>query len=213
MSRAAENQAKQTYQSASDFGKGATSNSNDLYSSLVPTFTNEASNPQGFGKTDLASMNTAAQQSEGGALGAAVGQANTMGAANRNSGSFAPALDEASRAAGRNLSNTSAGIAGENAKLKEAQRQEGISGLSGLQGEQNNNVLSSLGLQTNSTNALVNAGKSGWFQNMTDFMKAAGDDAKGAASLGMGFNQPSGQLYPGASEDDELMQLNSIGIR
>ena len=215
MSRAAESQAKNTYNQANSLDQSASANSNALYDQLAPTFTQEATNPQGFGKNDLAAMNTAAQQSEGGALGSAVGQAGTMAAANRNSGSFAPTLDEASRSAGRNLSNASLGIQGENAKLKQAQQQEGISGLSGLQGEQNSDVLSSLGLQNQSTNALVNAGNSGWFQNMLGFMNAAGKDASGAADLGLGFSGAPQQLYPGGpngSEDDALMELNNQGI-
>jgi hypothetical protein len=183
MSRAAENQAKQTYQTSADFGKGATARSNDLYDTLSPTYANEAANPQGFGKADLADMNTAAQQSVGGSLGAAVGQANTMGAANRNSGSFAPALDEASRGAGRTMSNISTGISADNAKLKEMQRQAGISGLQGLEGQQNSDVLSSLGLENNSTNALTDAGKSGWFQNMTGLINAVAGAGDSAAKL------------------------------
>ena len=192
MSRAAQSQATNTYNQANNLDQSASANSNALYDQLAPTFTQEATNPQGFGKNDLAAMNTAAQQSEGGALGSAVGQAGTMAAANRNSGSFAPTLDEASRSAGRNLSNISTGIQGENAKLKQAQQQEGISGLSGLQGEQNSDVLSSLGLQNQSTNALVNAGNSGWFQNMLGLMNGVGKVASGAGSLGLGFNQGGG---------------------
>ena len=216
MSRAAQGQATNTYNQSNALDQSANQNSTALYDELVPTFSQEATNPQGFGKTDLAAMNTAAQQSEGGALGSAVGQAGTLAAANRNSGSFAPALDEASRSAGRNLSNISVGIQGENAKLKQAQQQEGIQGLSGLQGEQNSDVLSSLGLENQSTNSLVNAGNSGWFQNMTGLIGALGKGASGAADLGLGFSQPGVvQQYPGGpngNEDDELESINSLGI-
>lgn len=172
MSRDAQNQAKSTYNDAKDIGTTAGNNANNLYNQLVPTFANEASNPQGFGKTDLADMNTNAQQSIGGGVGAAVGKAATDSAANKNAGGFGADLDEASRQAGRQFSNVSTGIAGENAKLKEVQRQAGIAGESGLQGEQNSMVLPSLGVRNNSTSALTEAGKSGWFQNMIAMINA-----------------------------------------
>jgi hypothetical protein len=166
MARRAVNQANNLYNESQNQYNTATSNAQGLYNQLVPTYTQEATNPQGFGKADLASMNTAAQQSAGGGVAAAEGKAGTEAAANRNLGSFAPALDEASRQATRTLGQEALGVQGENAQLKERQRQAGISGLSGLQEEQNADVLKSLGLGTEDVNAAVNAGKSGWFQNM-----------------------------------------------
>lgn len=183
MARDAQNQAKQTYQQDQNLTNSSEANANALYSQLVPTFSSEVSNPQGFGTKDMADMTTAAGQSTGGALGAATGQANRMAAANRNSGSFAPVLDEAARQAGRQNSQDVLGIKNANEQLKQNQRSQGIAGLSGLQGEQNNDVLSSLGLQTSATNSLVNAGNSGWFQNMLGFMNAAGNDATAASGF------------------------------
>ena len=198
MSRAAQNEATKTYNTSSALENASDAKTSALYNQLTPTYTQEATNPQGFGSANLAAMNTASQQSAGGAEGAAVGQAGRMAAANRNSGSFAPVLDEASRDAGRTLSSNALGVQGMNANLKETQRQSGLQGLQGLENQQNNDVLSSLGLQNQSTNTLVNAGNSGWFQNMTGLMNAAG---KGAGSMVLGFNQGGG-----AAQDDESAQ-------
>lgn len=185
MARDAQNQAKQTYKQSQDLMTGSSGKANSLYDTLVPSFQNEAANPQGFGQKELSDMTTAAEQSAGGALGAATGRAQQEAAASRNSGSFAPVLDEASRDAGRNLSDTTLGIKNKNALLKESQRQSGLGGLENMFGTENSDVLSSLGLQNQSTNSLVNAGNSGWFQNMLGFMNAASGAGKSAADLGV----------------------------
>lgn len=174
MSRDAQNQAKQTYNTSAALTDTSQANTGNLYNTLVPTYTAEAANPQGFDPTTKANMTTAAEQSAGGALGAATGQAARLAASNKNIGGFAPALDEASRDASKNLSNATLGVQNEDATLKEAKRQQGIQGLQGVENQQNSDILSSLGLQNESTNTDVNAGNSGWFQNMLEFMNAAG---------------------------------------
>jgi hypothetical protein len=67
--------------------------------------------------------------------------------------------------------------------LKQQQKQAGLQGLSSLYGTNTSSMLSALGLGNNSVNAGVNAGNSGWFQNMTGLIGAL----RGAgASSGMG---------------------------
>lgn len=172
MARQATNQAQKTYKEANNLEGASLANSNALYSQLDPIYQNEAVNPQGFNPKEMSDFTTSAEQSAGGALGAATGKATQLAAANRNSGSFAPVLDEASRASSRNLSKSNLDVQNENAMLKEKQRQEGISGLGDLNRQQNADVLASLGLENESTNALTNAGKSGWFQNMEGLISA-----------------------------------------
>lgn len=188
MSRAATNEAQQAATNANNMETASLGKANALYDQLTPTYEQEITNPQGFGAADLASMNTAAQQSTGGAVGATVGQSGRMAAANRNSGSFAPTLDEASRDAGRTLSSNALDIQGKNANLKQSQRQAGISGLQGLEGQQNSNVLGSIGLQDQSSEALAKGGSTGWFQNMTALMNAlkptGGSGGGGATASG-----------------------------
>src|ERR1700722_16582488 len=201
--RQAKNQATKNYNQANQLETAALGNSTALYDQLDPTYTQEATNPQGYGAPDIAAMDTAAEQSAGGAEGSAVGQGNREAAANRNSGSFAPALDEASRAAGRNFSADALSVQNKNADLKQKQRQEGISGLSGLQGEQNSDILGSIGLENQSTNSLVNAGNSGWFQNMMALMKQFG----GSGSL----PQSSGSGGSGGSDDEDISNAEAVG--
>jgi hypothetical protein len=171
------NQAQDVFNTAGNVENTANTNASNIYNSLYGQYQNEAANPAGFTPAEKATMTTGAEQSAGGSLGAATGKAAQYAAANKNSGSFAPVLDEASRAASRNLSGNTLAINNEDTALKEKQRQAGLSGLSGLEGMENNDVFNSIGLQnsalntqTNANNSFVEAGKNGWFQNMLALM-------------------------------------------
>lgn len=151
---------------------GANQNAQDLYKQILPIFQKEATNPQGFAPADLAAMNTASQQSVGGATAGAVGEGNLAAARTRNSGGYTPALDEAVRSGQRQLSTNALDTQTKNALLKESQKQSGISGLGGLYGQNSQQLLQALGLGNQSTQALTEAGKSGWFQNMLGLITA-----------------------------------------
>lgn len=185
MARDAENQAKQTYQQSQALTKDSEAKTNDLYNQLHSTYTSEIANPKGFDPADLNAMNTAGQQSLGGGLAAAKGEAATKAASNRNSGSFAPVLDESVRDAGRTNSENAIKTQEADALMREQHRQEGMAGESGLYGSQNNDVLSSLGLQNQSTDTQIKAGQSGWFQNMLGLMNATANVGKAASGLGV----------------------------
>jgi hypothetical protein len=183
MSRQGQSMAQNTYNTSKGLESGAESNATNLYNQLMPEFSQEATNPQGFGAADLAAMNTASQQSTGGAVASAKGEGALEAARTRNSAGIAPSIEESARDAMRTNSENALNIQGANAKLKQQQQQEGLSGLSNLYGTNTNEVLSSLGLQNAATNDYVNAGNSGWFQNMTGLMNAGANVAKGVASL------------------------------
>lgn len=137
-------------------------NSNALYSTLAPTLSAEAAHPAGYSPTDTANMNTAAQQSAGGAEAGAVGQGSLAAARTRNAGAFAPAISEGVRNAGRNLSTAAIGIQGKNADLKQKQMQEGIGGLEGLYGTSVGGANAALGQVAPNVNANTNAVNSSW---------------------------------------------------
>jgi len=202
MARGQQQQATKTYNAAQGqlgtennlFG-AEQGNANALYSKLFPTLSAEATNPQGYGPTDLAAMNTASQQSVGGSTAGAVGEGNLTAARTRNSGGFAPALDESVRSGQRQLSENAVGIQGENAKLKQAQQQAGISGLTGLYGTNSDAMLKALGLgnqslevENQATGVGTQAGNSGWFQNFLNTLQALkpGGSTSGGGSLSFG---------------------------
>lgn len=186
MSRSAQNNAQNTYNQSQALTNASEANSDSLYNQLDPTFTQMATNPTGMSQTELSDANTAASQSAGGALGADAGAANQDAAANRNSGSFAPALDQASHDSEQTLSNDALGVQNANTGLKEQQQTEGLQGLQSLDNQQNSDVLSSLGLQDTSNNSLITAGQSGWLQNMDgtiSALKGAGATSSSGASF------------------------------
>ena len=76
------------------------------------------------------------------------------------------------RSGGRQLSENALQVQGANADLKQQQQQAGLKGLEGLYGQNSQDMLSALGLQNQSTNALTQDGQSGWFQNMTGLIAA-----------------------------------------
>src|SRR5690348_6118108 len=108
-----------------DLGSKATS----LEDTLIPQYESEITNPQGFGNSSLNAMNTAAQQSTGGATAGAVGAMARAAARTRNRGGYQAGADEAVRSGQREGSQRAVEIQGENAKLKEAQREGGLAGL------------------------------------------------------------------------------------
>ena len=172
MSRAGQDQAKQTFKSAQTAANTASSNAGNLYNTLTPAFTQEATNPTGIAPTDLAAMNTAGQQSAGGALAAAKGEGNLQAARSRNRGGFSGAVADSTRNAMKQGSDNALKIQGLNAQTKLQQQQEGLSGLSSTYGQNLSSLASSLGVQPAATNAYTNAGNSGWFQNMLGLVTA-----------------------------------------
>jgi len=184
MARGQQRQANQLFNESQQAQSSGSQQAQQLYNQVVPQLTQEATNPQGYGQKDLAAMNTASQQSIGGATAGAVGQGNLEAARTRNAGSFAPALDEAVRSGGRQLSQNALGIQENNANLKQAQQQAGLAGLQGEQSGQTQQMLAALGLGNQAVNTNVNAQKVGWFQNL---LGGIGALSGGAQAAGVGL--------------------------
>jgi hypothetical protein len=117
---------------ANNLSSQLTGNASSIYGGLEPTLTAEATHPAGFAPTDLASMNTAAQQSAGGGQAATVGQGGLYAARTKNAGAAQNAIGAGTRGAGANLSKAAVGTQVQNADLKNQQQQEGLKGLGGL---------------------------------------------------------------------------------
>lgn len=132
-------------------------NAESLYGNLAPQLESEAANPQGYAPTDLAAMETGAQQSAGGTEAGAVGQGALFGARTRNAGAAPAAIADASRAAGEQLSKNALGIKTANAGLKEKQHQEALGGLEGLTNLETGAGDSSLGQVAGNVNANTSA--------------------------------------------------------
>lgn len=174
-STAAQTGATQANNLSSTYG----GNAGALYSTLAPELQTEAAHPAGYAPTDLAAMNTAAQQSAGGSQAAAVGQGNLLAARTRNAGAPAAAIDSAARSASAGLSKAATGIQTKNADLKQKQQQSGLSGLENLYGQNEQGSIGALGETAANVNANTQAANASW-----DWAKDLFAPVLGAASSG-----------------------------
>jgi hypothetical protein len=169
---------------AGSFGGQASSITGPLTSQLQK----QAANPTGFNPTDVNNMLVASAQGAGGATSGLTGQADLATARTRNAGGFASSLDEAARVKNRQLSQNNLDVSGANANLKQKQMQDAQAQLGNLAGMDTKAQLSAMGLVPESINATVNAGKSGWLQNMNQTIEAITGGAKNAAGAMYGNN-------------------------
>jgi hypothetical protein len=125
----------------------------NLYGWLEPTLQREANNPQGYSPKQLAAMNTATQQSTGGSVGGATGQANLEAARTRNAGGFQGAVSSSARSAGETLSQDALGVQMAQANLQQLQRQQSLNALQNLYGMDMNQALNYMQGSTSSLQA------------------------------------------------------------
>lgn len=192
MARAAQSQAKQNFDNsqkafgqANDAATGFGGNASHIFGNLEPQLEHEAIDPQGYGGSALAGMNTQVGQATGGATAAAKGEGELDAARTGNRGGFQTALDESARTGARTNADAALSIQSKDADLKQRQQQAGIAGLEGLYGENAGDELKSLGLENqsidvgnNSIDAESKAGQSGWLQNILGIGNTAANIAK-----------------------------------
>lgn len=162
------------------------------YSFLYPQLKQEALNPQGYTRQQLAYMNTASQQSAGGGAAATTGQANLEAARTRNAGGFQAAVGTANRGAQRDMSEKALQIQGMQANLQQAQRQQALSQLQSLYGT---NLGSSLGF-LNSSNQAYNYEN----QGTADWLKMYESLGQDLTKLAEPWNQAAAQNASGGGK-------------
>jgi hypothetical protein len=162
----------------------AQTNANELYSSLVPGLIRQAQNPNAAGLTaqQLNNANTAGAEAIGGANATATGEGRLAALRSRTAGGFAPALDEAARARGRQLSTNALDVQNANARLGLERSSQAQQQLEGLYGTNTSNMLKAMGLQDQDLETQLAANRQGWVQN-TDATIAA---LRGAGASGGG---------------------------
>jgi hypothetical protein len=137
---------------AQNLSSNLTGNAATIFGGLEPQLAAEASHPTGYTPGQLATQNTAAQQSAGGSQAGTVGQGGLYAARTNNAGAAAGAIGAGTRAAGANLSKAAVGTEAKNADLQQQQRQEGLKGLGGLYGEDLTGGEGALGLSNQALN-------------------------------------------------------------
>lgn len=155
---------------------------NQDYGTIDPILTQEAENPQGYTPQQLAYMNTASQQSLGGATSAVTGQANLEASRTGNAGGFQGAIESGSRDAMKQNSQNSVNIQAQQANLQQQQRQQALQSLQSLYGT---NQQDALGYLNSSNSALGEEnqhqpfGQQVLLQAMSNANKAASGAAQG----------------------------------
>lgn len=153
MSKGASKEAEQNVKTGQQYSAGYQSAGQDIAGEELPFLKNELTNPQGFGQKDLSQMLTQSGQSIGGAVGSADEAARLAASRTGNPAAIPGVIDQTARNAMAQESNNALDVNLQNAKLKQQQQQEGMSGLQQMYGTDVGAALNALGLSTSAVNA------------------------------------------------------------
>jgi hypothetical protein len=183
--RGAVNQAKSQGQQAGGVAANSQSQANTEYSSIVPGLIRQANNPYGFTAQQKNNMLTQGAEAAGGANATATGEGRLAALRSRTAGGFAPALDEAAREKGRQLSGINLDVQNRDAMLANQRQLQAQQMLQGLYGTDTSNMLHAMGIQSQDLQNQLAAGRQGWLQNtegVIDTIANAGKAGAGAYS-------------------------------
>lgn len=181
--RAANAAAKSAAGTAGQTASGYGSEASTEHSELAPFFVNEMNAKHGNTPEQTNELLTYAGAGTGGTLGSVTGQANLEAARTRNASGFTKALDEAARDKAKANAGMSEGIAAQDVLGAKKLNQEGAEGMAGLYGTDVSGQLKAMGLENEDIGTEIEAGKSGWLQNMTGVMKALQGTKAGPVTL------------------------------
>ena|ERR1700735_3158778 len=179
--RQAQQQASDAEKTATSTAGGYAASGNQIASNLIPGLEREANNPEGFTPEEMNNQVVAGEQGAGGANAGIAGQAALQAARTRNSSGETAALDSASRNKTRQLSENALNVQNKSAELGQQKQMRAQKELGGLYGTDTEANLKAQGLSTEDINSEVNAGKSGWFQNMNQLISTLTSGAKSGA--------------------------------
>jgi len=178
--QAAKNAASTAGNVAGQYGGAATSE----LGTLTPFYQREMTAEHAFDPTQTGELLTAAGAGIGGAAGAEEGRAAEEQAKTRNASGFTKSLDELARDRMKASAGASEGIAAQDVMGAKAENQAGAAGMQGLYGTNVSGQLKAMGQQNEDINTQVEAGKSGWLQNMDQTISALSGAAKAAFPKG-----------------------------
>jgi hypothetical protein len=179
--RSVQKTAGQNATTANQTGAGFGSVASGIGSSIIPGLERQASNPTGFDPTTQNRMLVANQEGAGGANAAITGEGRLAALRSRTAGGFAPALAEAARAKGRTLATGGLDVQLENAKLAEQKRRAAQEQLGGMYGQLSQDQLRAMGLANEDLQTKLQAGKTGWAQNLEGILGTVGGMGAGAS--------------------------------
>jgi hypothetical protein len=178
--RAAQAAAKNAAATAGNTAANDQNLANQGQQTLNPFFKQEMGAEHLFtpGQTD--ELLTAAGAGAGGVAGEEQAALNRNAATTHNATALTKSLQEAARDKMKNAAGTSENIAAQDVMGAKQLNQEGAAGEQSLFGTNTDAALKAMGLQTNDINTEIEAGKSGWLQNMNATITALTQGAKNA---------------------------------
>ncbi len=182
--RAAQQAAQQAGQTASTTGAQYGAQAQGIFGPLTGFAQNEMTAPPGYGP-DLQNMEAIAGQTGTAAAANAQQNATLQAARSRNAGGLNAAQDAATEIASQGTGQNIQNILAQNANLKQQQQQEGAGTLQGIYGTNVNAQLGAMGQVPGDINSQVNAGKSGWLQNLEGVLGTIGTLGMGGGAMGL----------------------------
>ena len=165
--RAAQNAAKSAGAQAAGTAATEQGNANAIGAQLTPFYRQEMNAQHGFTPQQTNELLDYAGAGVAGSGAAAMGEANSQAARTRNTSGFSAALDQNARDRQAQMGQIGAGVAAQDVMGAKQLNQQGAAGMAGLYGTDTDAMLKAMGIQTGDINAETEAGKSGWFQNLT----------------------------------------------
>ena len=164
--RAAQGQAKSAYNTATDVAGNEESAATNERAALTPFYRSEMNAQHAFNPAQTQELLNYAGAGTAGSGATTAGEAASQGARTRNTSGFSSALDQAARDRSRTMATVNAGVGAQDVAGAKELNQSGARGMAGLYDTDTSSMLKAMGLQAGDINAEVNAGKSGWYQNL-----------------------------------------------
>lgn len=171
--RAAQAAAKQNIANANSVGGQAGANAGQDRGLLAPAFRNDINNPTGYTANQENAQLTAAEAGSGGATSSLMGGVGLEANRTRNAGATSALLDTLARGKQQAAAGAGEKIASDSSKLAQQKRQAALGGVQGMYGQDVGQQMKAMGLSDEAVNSEVNAGKSGWLQNVEGGLNTA----------------------------------------
>ena len=154
---------------------------------LVGELQREAANPIGYTPEQTNSMLVAGEQGAGGANASIAGTAGLAAGRTRNSAALSGVLDAAARAKTQQLSQNALSVQNKSADVGLERQRQAQQQLQGLYGTNVNAQLGAMGIQNQDLNTAIQAGNSGWLQNLEGVGNTLANMGKSAADVDKAF--------------------------
>jgi hypothetical protein len=164
--RAAQAAAKKAETEAVNTAGTERGNANAEHAALTPFYRQEMNAQHLFTPGQTNTLLDAAGAPLASSAATAAGQATSQGAHTRNTSGFSAALDQNARDRQAAMGQVGENVASQDIMGAKKLNQEGAAGMAGLFGTDTSGMLSAMGQEHEDINSQLEAGKSGWYQNL-----------------------------------------------